>query len=323
MDDGRSRRSTGRLTPSIAVTQTLGSLIARLLLVASFSALALWPSDAGAQIFESIGIRAQGMSGAFVAVSNDATTTWWNPAGLAHGGFFNTILEFDRDEDSGDSRASAFALTVPSLGFSYYRLSLSGMRPALPTGSDPSDREDEGALSQFGVTVGQSIGSHLVVASTLKLVNALGETSGDLDMGVMLAAEHIRLGLAARNLRTAEFSDGVRRLELPLQVRTGVSFTAVTAPRFEALVAVDGDLTTTPTAFGDARHLAAGAEAWLLNRTIGVRGGVGFNTIGETRRSGSVGASVAFRSGLYADAHLTRGDDEVRNGWGFAVRVTF
>ena len=263
------------------------------------------------------------MSGAFVAVSNDATTTWWNPAGLAYGGFFNTILEFDYDEDSGNSRAGAFALTIPSLGFSYYRLSLSGMRPFNPIASDPLYREDEGTLSQFGVTVGQSIGSHLVVASTLKLVNALGETSGDLDMGVMLSAEHIRFGLAARNLGTTEFSDGVRRIELPLQVRTGVSFTAVTAPRFEVLVAVDGDLTTTPTAFGDVRHVATGVEAWLLNRTIGVRGGVGFNTIGDTRRSGSVGGSVAFRSGLYADAQVTRGDDEARNGWGFAIRVLF
>jgi hypothetical protein len=298
-------------------------LIARLLLVVSVSALTVWPRDASAQIFEVIGIRAQGMSGAFVAVSNDATTTWWNPAGLAQGGFFNTILEFDRIEDSGDSRARGFALTVPSLGFSYYRLSLSGMRPSDSTDSDPLDREDEGVLNQFGVTVGQSIARYLVVASTLKLVSVLGETSGDLDMGVMLAAEHIRLGLAARNLRTAEFSDGVRRFELPLQVRTGVSFTAVTAPRFEVLAAVDADLTITPTAFGDARHLATGAEAWLLNRTVGVRGGVGFNTIGETRRSGSIGASVAFRSGVYADAHLTRGDDELRNSWGVAFRVTY
>jgi hypothetical protein len=46
------------------------------------------PQAATAQIYESIGIRAQGMSGAFVAVADDATTTWWNPAGLASGGYF-------------------------------------------------------------------------------------------------------------------------------------------------------------------------------------------------------------------------------------------
>ena len=68
------------------------------------------------------------MSGAFVAVSDDATSTWWNPAGLATGGFFNAVLEVDRVEDSSHTRARAFSLTVPSLGLSYYRLSLSGMQ---------------------------------------------------------------------------------------------------------------------------------------------------------------------------------------------------
>ena len=37
---------------------------------------------AAAQPFESSGVRAQGMGGAFVAVADDASATWWNPAGL-------------------------------------------------------------------------------------------------------------------------------------------------------------------------------------------------------------------------------------------------
>jgi hypothetical protein len=287
-----------------------------------FASLAA-PLQARAQIFENIGIRAQGMSGAFVAVSDDATTTWWNPAGLASGGFFNAVLEFDRVEDPAGTRARAFALTVPSLGISYYRLSLSGMRPSNPTAEPSNGREDEGALNQFGATIGQSVGSHLVVASTLKLVNAMGDTSGDLDTGVMAAMGRVRLGLSARNLRTPEFSEGEERFALPRQVRTGVSVRAGSAPRAELVVAVDTDLTTTRTAFGDQRHLAAGVETWLANRAVGVRAGIGMNTVGEPRRSGSVGASLALRSGLFADAQLTRGDDEARNGWGFALRVTF
>jgi hypothetical protein len=291
--------------------------------VAAAVLLVLSPGTGRAQIFETIGIRAQGMSGAFVAVSDDATTTWWNPAGLASGGFFNAILEFDRVEDPAGTRARAFALTVPSLGISYYRLSLSGMRPSDPTASEAMIREDEGALNQFGATVGQSVGSHLIVASTLKLVNALGETNGDLDLGLMATIGRVRLGLAARNLRTPEFSDGEERLELSRQVRTGASFTAGSAARAELVVAVDTDLTTTSTAFGDARHLAAGVETRLANRALGLRAGVGVNTVGEPRRSGSVGASLAIRSGLFADAQLTRGADEARNGWGFAIRVTY
>lgn len=295
------------------------SCIPALSCVAAAAALVvLVPATSHAQIYESVGIRAQGMSGAFVAVSDDATTTWWNPAGLTGGGYFNTVLEVDRIEDSDVTRARAFSLTVPSLGFSYYRLSLSGMRPPSTTGSTPANREDQGVLSQYGATVGQSIGSHLIVASTVKLVHALGSTSVDLDTGVMAMYGGMRIGVAVKNLKAPELGEGQDTFEVPRQARAGVSFKAG-----DLTLALDGDLLTTPTAFGDVRHLAAGGETWLFKRTIGVRGGVGINTVGETRRSGSFGASVALRSGTYADAQLTRGADETRNGWGFGLRLTF
>ncbi len=291
--------------------------------IVSFVFLLSWPKAATAQIYESIGIRAQGMGGAFVAVSDDATTTWWNPGGLASGGYFNGLIEFDRVEDPAGTRARAFAINVPSLGLSYYRLALNGMRPPDPTESTSASREDQGVLSQFGATVGQSVGPYLILGSTLKLVHALGETRADLDAGVMATFGRVRLAVAARNLRTPEFSDGDSRFELPRQVRAGAAVKAGSPSRAEITAAIDADLTTTPTAFGDARHLATGVEAWLASRSLGFRAGVGMNTIGESRRSGSVGASVGLRAGLYVDGQLTRGSDQVRNGWGFALRVTF
>ena len=51
------------------------------------------PPPARAQIYETVGTRAQGMGGAFVAVADDATATWWNPAGLATGAYFSTVIE--------------------------------------------------------------------------------------------------------------------------------------------------------------------------------------------------------------------------------------
>jgi hypothetical protein len=281
------------------------------------------PQAASAQIYENIGIRAQGMSGAFVAVADDATTTWWNPAGLASGGYFNGILEFDRVDTPAGTRARAFALNVPSLGLSYYRLALNGMRLTDTTGTASANREDQGVLSQFGATVGQSVGAHLILGSTLKLVHALGETRADLDTGAMAAFGQVRLGVAVKNLRAPGFSDGDSRLDLSRQVRAGASVKAGAANRAEITAAIDADLTTTPTAAGDERHLATGVEAWLVNRSVGLRAGVGMNTIGDSRRSGSVGASVGLRAGLYLDGQLTRGSDQVRNGWGFALRVTF
>jgi hypothetical protein len=326
VDHGGGRGGTGRLTLTSFTTKdttdTKGNLRTFLLLV-SFVSFVVWPHAAAAQIYENIGIRAQGMSGAFVAVADDATTTWWNPAGLASGGLFNGILEFDRVDTPAGTRARAFALNVPSLGLSYYRLALSGMRPTDTTGTSSANREDQGVLSQFGATVGQSVGPHLILGSTLKLVHALGETRADLDSGAMAAFGQVRLGVAVKNLRAPAFSDGDSRLELSRQVRAGASVKAGAANRAEITAAIDADLTTTPTAAGDERHLATGVEAWLVNRSVGLRAGVGMNTIGDSRRSGSVGASVGLRAGFYLDGQLTRGSDQVRNGWGFALRVTF
>jgi hypothetical protein len=285
--------------------------------------LMVTPQAASAQIFESIGIRAQGMGGAFVAVADDATTTWWNPAGLASGGYFNGVIEFDRVDHPPSTRARAFAISVPSLGLSYYRLALNGMRLTDPTGAPSTSREDEGVLSQFGATVGQSVGSHLVLGSTLKLVRALGNTRADLDAGAMAALGRFRVGLAVKNVRTPEFSEGDTRFELTRQARAGVAVKGGSPSRAEITGALDADLTTTRTAAGDERRVATGVEAWLVNRAVGLRAGLGVNTIGESRRSGSVGLSVGLRGGAFLDAQLTRGGDQARNGWGLSLRVTF
>jgi hypothetical protein len=263
------------------------------------------------------------MGGAFVAVSDDATTTWWNPAGLASGSYLNGVIEFDRVDNPTRTRARAFALNIPSLGLSYYRFPLNGIQLASPTGTSSASREDQGVLSQFGATVGQSLSSHLVLGSTLKLVRGLGHTHGDLDVGAMANLGLVRLGVSVKNLRKPEFAEGDAQLELQRQARAGASVRTGSLQRVQIVGAVDADLTTTHTAVGDERHLAAGAEAWLGNRAIGVRAGVGVNTIGARRRSGSVGLSIALRGGFYLDGQLTRGDDDVRNGWGASLRVTF
>src|SRR4029450_12309789 len=45
------------------------------------------------QSFDVIGTRALGMGGAFVAVADDASVTWWNPAGLPNSLILDGIAE--------------------------------------------------------------------------------------------------------------------------------------------------------------------------------------------------------------------------------------
>src|SRR2546428_12830373 len=107
---------------------------------------------ARAQIYESVGIRAQGMGGAFVAVADDASATWWNPAGLAAGAYVNAITEWGTVQDpraaadaggaavpSWRSTTRGFAVAYPALGLSYYRLHVSAKQTIGPTAGSVTD----------------------------------------------------------------------------------------------------------------------------------------------------------------------------------------
>jgi hypothetical protein len=165
----------------------------RLLAHAALAALAVlsFVPAARAQPYESVGIRAQGMAGAFVAIADDATATWWNPAGLATGAYLDSVIEYGVDQrprtpasashlvPARETRARGIAMVFPAAGLSYYRIQISEIRPLGPIAEQGSGRENQGAvgarlrtvvLSQYGATIGQSLSNHLVLASTLKLV---------------------------------------------------------------------------------------------------------------------------------------------------------
>jgi long-chain fatty acid transport protein len=208
--------------------------------------LSLWPTVAGAQSYEEVGTRAQGMAGAFVAVADDATASWWNPAGLATGALFNVIFEKGRihepqDPDGLDPArrvgTTGFAAAFPSLGLSYYRFRSTEIGPtAATTEGATADRQDlEGvaprvrtrSVSQVGATFGQSFGQYFVVGSTLKVVRAGGSsapvdgTTDPLDVGDDLDPEtHTRADL--------DLGVMVRFAAL----RIGASMRNVTRPRF-------------------------------------------------------------------------------------------
>jgi hypothetical protein len=314
---------------------------------------------ARAQTSEDVGIRAHGMGGAFTAVADDATAAWWNPAGLAAGAYFNAVIESATRRDPAadgvvpawESSTRGFSIAYPALALSYYRLKVSEIEPVSSIGGAGPGRQDEGSsnvrlssfvLNQFGVTVGQSLGNHLVVASTVKLMRggvglavrqASGTTldaAGDLDrqsemhpgldVGALSKFGPLRLGVMVRNAKEATFGEGGQAIELDRHVRAGV---ALISRSNLTTVAVDLDLTKTELPTGESRRFAAGAEAWGATRKIGIRGGVSVNTIGDARPSASGGVSAALRSGTFLDVAATAGSDETQRGWGFALRVTF
>ncbi len=323
-------------------------------------------------MYEIVGTRAQGMAGAFVAVADDATATWWNPAGIATGALLGVSVEHtDRQAPAGDvgtgpaaeQGVNGFALVVPSLGLSYYRLRISEIAPLLtPTGTVPAVREVEGAVSlrtlvlnQFGATFGQSLGDHLVMASTVRLLQG-GRATGatvvtapgaagaarnsafdeaddleidggfqvDLDLGVMAMVGGLRVGGSLRHLREPVLGEGGTAFLLERQGRVGAAWMGGQHGVLSAwTVAFDADVTETFTILGPARHMAGGGEVWLWNRRVGVRGGYSANTVGTEATATSIGLSLAPKAKVYIDGALTRGEDETLEGWAAALRLTF
>jgi hypothetical protein len=302
-------------------------LIRVVLLVAGVLVL---PLCARAQSHEGIGIRAQGLAGAFVAVADDATATWWNPAGLPTGDFLSALVEIDEGGRGGA------AFTIPQFGLSYYRMKTSEIRASSSTVAGAAGRQDRRAqgvglssidpvsVSQFGATFGQSIGSHLVVASTVKAVWALSDTEADVDIGAMASLGAWRFGLSVRHATAPEFVSGAERFELPRHARAGVAVSGAGRGRVDRLtLAVDVDVTERTVEGEPTRHVAAGAEAWLFGHRVGVRGGAGTNALADSGGFGAAGASVAVRSGLYVDAVWTRGPGSAGDRWGLDLRVAF
>ena len=314
-----------RLASSASLPRLLASALTSASFVAFLSCVLVCAATAPAQAQTSdqVGVRALGMGGAFTAVADDSTATWWNPAGLASGAYFSAMLEYAHPEGGEGDGLRGISVAFPALGLSYYRVP----RPSstASTGSNPASRQDEGSLSVFGATVGQSFGRHLVVGSTVKIQHVDGDSDMGLDIGAMAAFGPAKLGLMVRNVTEPQFGEGLQTFTLQRQARAGGSFTGTTGGVIGSVtVSFDADLLDVPTFRGDERRMALGGEVWLRGRYLGFRGGASRSTVGLERSAYSGGASVAIRKALFVDTFLTGGGtDESRDGWGLAFRVTF
>jgi hypothetical protein len=301
------------------------------------------------------------MAEAFVAVADDATSIYWNPAGMATGAFLSVVVDYGAGEsvpgsgDPGGNQSTTFiGFTVPPLGIGYYRLHQVTATPITPEEEDGRSRQDgrqsvQGlTTSHLGVTLGQSLGQYVVVAGTVKYVHgqvvagsapgttgaALEAADGlprrstsraDVDVGAMVAVEQWRLGLVARNLTSPTFDrpepDG-GVVELDQEVRVGAAWGAGWPGMTRVVVSADADLTRKPGLTGERRDLAGGVETWWLQQRLGIRGGLRGSTVGGARPIVAAGVSAAIKTGVYVEAHLARGDQDGHT-WSVGGRVTF
>jgi hypothetical protein len=112
-------------------------------------------------------------------------------------------------------------------------------------------------------------------------------------------------------------------MRLSRQLRVGAAFDPERTTGVPLTIALDADVRTYATSFGDRRVVALGGEHWLFGKRLGVRAGARVNTVGRRERSASAGASLTIRPGVYADGYGVRGGSSDEHGWGLALRVSF
>jgi hypothetical protein len=303
----------------------------------------------GAQTFDTVGTRAAGMGGAFVAVADDASAAYWNPAGFASGAYFSLVL--DGSEAKLDPPGSApggsrsgllLALGTPAVGLSYYRLRSTAVR-ASPLSSAATVEADTLITHHVGATVVQSLAPGLAAGATLKLVrgfassvvrpaderealledggngNGQGSTRFDADLGVMATAGRLKAGLTLRNATEPSFkTSGGTSMTLERQARAGIAVTPIAG----WVVAADLDVLESDGPAGRARRFAAGAEGRIYRRAL-IRGGFSANTSGDSASTVSAGASFAVTGSLLIDAQVTGGSDHASTGWGISARIAY
>lgn len=305
---------------------------------------------AWAQPFEVVGVRALGMGGAFVAVADDATANYWNPAGLANV-FFSAVVDVQRSETrlgpdplsrEGTRDGVTFAsLASPSTALSYYRVrsfQVARRGPEMPASLAALVTQHAGLtlVQPFlpGVTLGTvlkvvrgtvavGLGDGLSSAGDLfaeaSALEGPATTRFDLDVGLMLNLGRARFGLVGRNLREPEFaSEDGQVVVLARQLRAGFMI----RPNSSLTLAVDTDLSTRQTIIGPRRAVAVGAEQ-QVGRLV-VRAGGRVNIEDERHEPvGAVGLSLEVTTGLWVDAQFSGGRDEGDQGWGVSTRVGF
>ena len=285
-----------------------------------------------------VGARGAGMAGAFVAVADDASAVYWNPAGVATGSLVSVVLDAGRfrlgstqpqtarnEEDTG----AIVAFSATAIGLAYYRLGSYGIDAAEPAVIDPQSREEVRrgvhalTTSTVGVSLVQSINQHIVVGVTPKVMWGDGHSAVDVDAGVMTWVEHIRFGLVARNLTTAEFGEDGTGIELEREVRAGAAWGSGWTGISRVIASFDADVMSRSTPAGDRRDIAAGVETWWMSQRLGLRGGWRRSTIGDARAAVAAGISAGLKPGMLVEAHAVRGRDDDERSWSVGLRMTF
>lgn len=194
-----------------------------------------------------VGARAAGLGEAYAAVSDDATATFWNPAGLSFAD--RAQLAFTHTEWIADITNEFLAFSFPAfhgvLGLSLYANNVGGIERRSNPSIEPIGTIDANDIA-LGLSYAQKFGSLLSAGITVKYLYEkifVESTAGyAFDVGLIFQPlqRPLKLALVLQNFGSMdELQD--QAIELPETVRVGVSY-LLDLPVIEGavLLAADG-----------------------------------------------------------------------------------
>lgn len=193
-----------------------------------------------------VGARAGGMGGAFSAISDDATATFWNPAGLTYS---RAQVAFTHTEWLQDITNEFLAITFPAfrgtLGLSFYANNVGGIERRLNPSEEPIGTVEANDVA-LGLSYATSISSSLKAGLTVKYLyekifieSAAGYA---FDFGLILQpfSNPLQLAVVAQNFGSMD-KLRAESINLPKTVRLGVSYLfALDGIGGKVLLAADG-----------------------------------------------------------------------------------
>ena len=248
---------------------------------------------AGAQFLKiGIGARPIGMGGAYTALSNDANSMYWNPAGLTR--FEGTQLSLMHNRWIQDINYEFIGIAYAEEGVAAFAVGLSFLWMGDIPVTTFSDRLGASGNTftandlSFVFSYSHQVTYYVSVGGTIKRIRSeiddISATATAFDLGVMVTTpiEGATLGATIQNAGTKlKFvGEGDR---LPLTYKVGAAYT------YRKMMTLSVDI---GKSIDNAVRVNAGGEFVLLN-TLALRGG--YNSANELDRGLTGGAGVKVR----------------------------